>query len=743
MVFVSVTVAINVKLSESVVVSVYRGPDGVRNSSSSRMSKRSDDSSLLRHVDSESDGGRWNSTLFLFKRELVLLVLSPDSRRTGALGLERRQLAEDILLKSEASEPTARQARSIWIFWAPYATSTDDTKICEENSTEPRAEPESRLHRGESSARTLNRGDPHAFQICVDDLLAIRRFLPAIGYPRVRLTRKGGEIYPELAFQAGGLRDFLNTLRKHVEVEVDATDPDLFYVRHARQVVQTSAETSSEFLRSRRPTGHRSVVRRLSASPAALAMLVQEQPAHVQTGGGSVADVIRLDRGLSNETNTGGCNASASSAASTEAVDDAATGPSPDAEEELTFHLLERFAQITRFARVATNSLGASYRRRKHLGQHSVSDDHIGERARGIDGEDSLSQESHSSVAVQFENGEIIPPLWTLDRDFQVYRPLRSAPRVSREAFQRGRRLDPLAMRQAIFAGGLEDEARADAWPYLLGVFDWRITPEEELEQRRLLEKEYAILKEQWKSISEKQERRFSKYRDRRAQIEKDVVRTDRAIDLFLEDDSEALKHLFNILLTHAFFNFDLGYCQGMSDLAAPIVYILGAKEEALAFWCFAALMDVLERNFRKDQSGMNEELSRLALLIKHLDPKLYNYFKSQQAEKFYFCFRWLLVRFKREFPFEQVLYLWDVMWAAPSTVGGGLFYLYIAAALLELHRDIILQYRLSSDELFSYTNRMAMRNDAELVIAKAELLFKEFGLPAELELQLDLKHAV
>jgi len=35
------------------------------------------------------------------------------------------------------------------------------------------------------------------------------------------------------------------------------------------------------------------------------------------------------------------------------------------------------------------------------------------------------------------------------------------------------------------------------------------------------------------------------------------------------------------------------------------------------------------------------------------------------------------------------------------------------------------------------------MRNDAELVIAKAETLFKEFGLPAEIELQLTQKRLI
>ena len=38
---------------------------------------------------------------------------------------------------------------------------------------------------------------------------------------------------------------------------------------------------------------------------------------------------------------------------------------------------------------------------------------------------------------------------------------------------------------------------------------------------------------------------------------------------------------------------------QGMSDLAAPLVFIM--RDEAEAFWCFAALMERLQFNFHTD----------------------------------------------------------------------------------------------------------------------------------------------
>lgn len=46
---------------------------------------------------------------------------------------------------------------------------------------------------------------------------------------------------------------------------------------------------------------------------------------------------------------------------------------------------------------------------------------------------------------------------------------------------------------------------------------------------------------------------------------------------------------------------------QGMSDLAAPILYVV--RDEADAFWCFAALMERMQVNFQTDGNGMHAQL--------------------------------------------------------------------------------------------------------------------------------------
>lgn len=55
-----------------------------------------------------------------------------------------------------------------------------------------------------------------------------------------------------------------------------------------------------------------------------------------------------------------------------------------------------------------------------------------------------------------------------------------------------------------------------------------------------------------------------------------------------------------------------------------------------------------------------------------------------------FFCFRWILISFKREFPFDDVLRLWEVLW---TNYYSHSFVLFVALAILESHRDVILRY--------------------------------------------------
>ena len=70
-----------------------------------------------------------------------------------------------------------------------------------------------------------------------------------------------------------------------------------------------------------------------------------------------------------------------------------------------------------------------------------------------------------------------------------------------------------------------------------------------------------------------------------------------------------------------------------------------------------------------------------------------------------FFCFRWILIAFKREFQFNDVIRLWDVLWTNYYSTH---FVLFVALAILQSHRDVILRYLAEFDEVLKYANNLS-----------------------------------
>jgi hypothetical protein len=186
---------------------------------------------------------------------------------------------------------------------------------------------------------------------------------------------------------------------------------------------------------------------------------------------------------------------------------------------------------------------------------------------------------------------------------------------------------------------------------------------------------------------------------------------------------NEHIDRLASILLTYNFYEMELGYVQGMSDLCAPL-YVVFGSDEPLTFWCFVEVMNRMKQNFLRDQSGMKKQLSTLQQLLQFMDPELYRHFEKTDGLNLFFCFRWILISFKREFPFEDVLRLWEVLWTDYYTNGMVLF---VALAVLESHRDVILRYLVEFDEILKYCNELSMTIELDTTLAQAEVLFLSF----------------
>lgn len=281
-----------------------------------------------------------------------------------------------------------------------------------------------------------------------------------------------------------------------------------------------------------------------------------------------------------------------------------------------------------------------------------------------------------------------------------------------------GRLVNYTAFRERVFYSGVEAELRREAWKFLLGLHKPDSSAAERRDLVRDRKQSYDVLRRQWTSITEQQASRFGKWKERKSRVDKDVRRTDRALPFFAKEYSPNLKALRNILLTYTMYNFDLGYCQGMSDLASPLLYIM--RDEAEAFWCFAALMDRLEGNFHSDQSGMHSQLLALRKLVQVLDPQLHAFFESKDCLNYFFCFRWVLIHFKREFKFDEVLRLWESIWSCAFT---NHLHLYMCVAVLVHHRRAILEGSFEFDSLLKFCVELGGKLDLDQMLRLSEAL--------------------
>ncbi|UOH85127.1 hypothetical protein LQV05_001944 [Cryptococcus neoformans] len=331
---------------------------------------------------------------------------------------------------------------------------------------------------------------------------------------------------------------------------------------------------------------------------------------------------------------------------------------------------------------------------------------------------------------------------------------------------------DELFVRQQIFRRGFSDVerdklARREGWEVLLGVVPWSVGgfgPGEQVEKRKREREEvrqgrrrvYKGLKSKWRAeFADGSEREA--WKEEWHRIDVDCRRTDRNQPIYAvpttatkhqelekkenerkseksewEDDEEEggmaslnphIAALRTILMTYHTFSPELGYVQGMSDLLSPI-YVVFDANEGDAFWGLVGVMKMMESNFLRDQSGMKKQLSTLQQLISILDPLLYTHLERTDSLNLFFTFRWILIAFKREFPFDAIIHLWEVLWTGYYSEK---FVLFVAMAVLESHREVIIRYLGEFDEVLKYANDLSGTIDLDTTLAQAEVLFLSF----------------
>lgn len=309
-----------------------------------------------------------------------------------------------------------------------------------------------------------------------------------------------------------------------------------------------------------------------------------------------------------------------------------------------------------------------------------------------------------------------------------------------------------------IFHGGLEEDVRKEAWLFLLGVYPWDSSSADRETHRESLESGYHDYKKRWVEDDVKRQDAF--WKDQKLRIEKDIHRNDRHLPLFQrkkaatpqmsehideafaerellpetpdeDEDGEwdlaniENPHLFamrEILLTFNEYNVNLGYVQGMTDLLSPIYVIL--QDEVLTFWAFAGFMERMERNFVRDQSGMKKQMDVLNGLLQFMLPDLYKHLEKCESTDLFFFFRMLLVWYKREFDWNDVLTLWEVLF---TDYYSSQFHLFFALSVLSDNKRIIMQNLRRFDEVLKYMNELSGKMNLNDLLTRAELLFLRF----------------
>lgn len=201
-------------------------------------------------------------------------------------------------------------------------------------------------------------------------------------------------------------------------------------------------------------------------------------------------------------------------------------------------------------------------------------------------------------------------------------------------------------------------------------------------------------------------------------------------------------------------------YVQGMSDLFSPLYVVLEGEQ----WLCYALFENQMERhadNFLVDQSGMARQLAELQSLLRVMDRGLYHHFGESNTALYrlntradtlpaettgslnlFFCFRWFLTSFKREFSFDDTIKLWEIFF---TDYLGTHFHHFFALAILEANRDVIVRYlrefdevrfpsglccpqffadAVESEQILKYINELSQTLDLATLISDAEVLY-------------------
>ncbi|KAL1961365.1 hypothetical protein VTO42DRAFT_93 [Malbranchea cinnamomea] len=209
-----------------------------------------------------------------------------------------------------------------------------------------------------------------------------------------------------------------------------------------------------------------------------------------------------------------------------------------------------------------------------------------------------------------------------------------------------------------------------------------------------------------------------------RNEISQDVERCLQENDFFRKPCTKT--RMLDILFIYAKLNPDLGYRQGMHELLAPVLWVVtqdaidktsldsteqSQKEEVLfqildsdyiehdAFTIFCAIMHTAKQFYEHDDvtnSGVRQYPSPIIVRSQHIhqvvlrsvDGDLADHLQEIEILPQIFLTRWIRLLFGREFPFRDVLLMWDLLFAENLSLS--LIELVCVAMLLRVRQQLL-----------------------------------------------------
>ncbi|ELP89489.1 hypothetical protein EIN_391440 [Entamoeba invadens IP1] len=282
-------------------------------------------------------------------------------------------------------------------------------------------------------------------------------------------------------------------------------------------------------------------------------------------------------------------------------------------------------------------------------------------------------------------------------------------------------------IRRTLYYRSCEQDARELAWSLCLGFLDYKKTRVERKEEEEKNLKMYEKMKSVWENVIPEQKENWKMYKQIEVQIDKDVRRTDRTDSKFKTLGCQNLVILKNVLMTYSFYNMRLNYGQGMNDIAAGLMDV--ATNENTLFWLLKLVMDFLQPFYFCGNDVIMKALKKNDSILRFASPQLSDYLQQKDIS-YFFCYKWNALLFKRFFKTEDLIRIWDAVFAFPTKK---MFY-FITVAILKEYTDLIIAKQLSFDELMIFIQTLTERIPIG-VIYDADVLYQEFKMTADKEL--------